>query len=351
MTNCSTNVKIMNSESKRRPATILDVAKSANVAVGTVSRYLNGFKIRRANREQIEEAIQALGYKRSAVAAALKSDTSHVVGLLAPAFDEFHGAMLQRLSQAVRRDGRALLIYCHGADVKIMEEALDYFVAQRIDALVMTGSEEVYDKVDELIDGGLPVAFYNNDLKGLTADRVLVHNRKASRRAVNHLIDLGHRRIAIISGGLELTSGEERFLGYQDALEERNVPFDPKYFVQGSWTALGGAEAIDKLLGLDEPPTAIFSANFSMTVGALGRLKELGRSVPGDISLISFDDAPLFALHEPGITAVAQPIEQIAEALARTVHERLVQPEEHPSGRTIFLDCDIILRGSTRPVM
>ena len=334
---------------KRRPPTIVDVARTANVAVGTVSRYLNGSKIRRDNREQIEMAIQALNYKRSAVAAAMKSDRTHVIGLLAPTFDEFQGEMLQYLSQAIRRDGRALLIYCHGADPRIMEEALDFFATQRVDALIMTGAEQLYDRVEELVSNGLPVFIYNNDLKGLTADRVMVENRKSSHRVVSHLIDLGHKRIAIISGNLSDSSGLERYLGYQDALKERGIPIDPRYFAQGSWTMQGGSQAVEKLLALDEPPTAIFSANFPMTVDALRRLKELGCKVPNDISLVSFDDVPLFGLHEPGITAVAQPIERIAESLATAVQERLTHPDQHLSGRTIILDCNIILRGSARP--
>jgi LacI family transcriptional regulator len=334
---------------RRRPATILDVAKTANVAVGTVSRYLNGYTIRRGNREQIEAAIEALNYRRNAVAAAMKSDLSHLVGLLVPTFDEFHGVLLQHLSRAIRRDGRALLIYCHGADPKIMEEALDYFATQRIDALIMTGAEEVYDRVDELIGSGLPVVFYNNDLKGLPADRVFVENRKASQRAVRHLLDLGHRRIAILSGDQHDSSGLERYLGYVDALGERGIPVDPQYVMQGGWSVLGGADGIKRLLELDEPPTAIFSASYPMTVGALKCLKEHGRKVPGEISLVSFDDVPLFGLHEPGITAVAQPVEGIAEAIASVIAARLAQPGPTAS-RTIHLDCDILLRGSARPL-
>ncbi len=112
---------------------------------------------------------------------------------------------------------------------------------------------------------------------------------------------------------------------------------------------LGGAEGIKRLLDLDEPPTAIFSASYPMTVGALKCLKELGRKVPGEISLVSFDDVPLFGLHEPGITAIAQPVEAIAEAIASVIAARLAQPGPTAS-RTINLDCDIILRGSARPL-
>jgi LacI family transcriptional regulator len=333
----------------RRPATILDVARTAQVAVGTVSRYLNGYTIRRGNREQIETAIEALNYKRSAVAAAMKSDQSHLVGLLVPTFDEFHGVLLQHLSRAIRRDGRALLIYCHGGEPKVMEEALDYFATQRIDALIMTGTEEVYAPVDELIGSGLPVIFYNNDLRGLPADRVFVENRKASHRAVRHLLDLGHRRIAILSGEQHDSSGLERYLGYVDALGERGIPVDPQYVIPGRWSMLGGAEGVQRLLELKKPPTAIFSASYPMTVGALKGLKEHGVKVPSEMSLVSFDDVPLFGLHEPGITAVAQPVESMAEAIASVIAARLAQPAP-AANRTINLDCDIILRGSARPL-
>ena len=129
---------------RRRQPTIVDVAKMADVAIGTVSRYLNGFSVRRANRDQIEEAIDKLGYKRNAVAAAMKTDLTHVIGFMVPTFDEFHGATLEYLSRTIRRTGRALLTYCHGADPRVMEEALYFFATQRIDALIMTGEEGLY---------------------------------------------------------------------------------------------------------------------------------------------------------------------------------------------------------------
>lgn len=332
---------------RRRAATIIDVANVANVAVGTVSRYLNGHPVRRGNREQIESAIQAVGFKRSSIAAAMKSAKTHLIGFLAPSFDEFHGGMIEHLSHAVRRDGRALLIYCHGSDSKIMQEALDYFATQRIDALVMAGAEELFESVNDLVRSGLPVIFYNDDLKGLPADRVFVENRKASYRAVSHLIDLGHRRIAMLSGDLHSTSGDERYRGYCDALEARSIAADPHLVAQGEWSPMGGFEATQKLLALEDPPTAIFSANYKMSAGALRCFKERELKVPKDISLLSFDDAVLFDLHAPGITAIAQPTEQIAETIARIIADRLADPTDS-SRRTIHLGCNIILRGSTR---
>jgi LacI family transcriptional regulator len=334
---------------KPRSATIVDVAKRANVAVGTVSRYLNGFQIRRSNREQIEEAIQALHFKRNAAAVAMKTDFTHVVGLLAPSFDEFHGVMLEHLSRALRRDGRALLIYCHGGDTRLMEDGLDYFSTQRIDALVMSGAEHLFDMVDQLIDGGVPLVLYDNDLAGLKADRVFVNNREASMHAVRHLLDIGHRRVGIVSGELSDSAAKERYLGYCDALTERGIAIDPQYFAPGHWTMRGATDATRRLMSLPQPPTAIFSANYVMAAGALRCFKDTKIRVPDDVSLISFDDPPLFGLYESGITVVAQPINGVAQTIADVLERRLRSARETPFSTTI-LRCDIILRGSTRPV-
>lgn len=331
---------------RKKQSTIIDVADTAGVAIGTVSRYLNGYKVRRGNRELIEQAIDKLGYRRNAVAAAMKTDLTHMIGLMAPTFDEFHGVMLEHLAHDVRKTGRSLLTYCHGADPKIMQEALDFFAAQRIDALIMTGEQELYEQVDDLVGRGTPVIFYNNDLQGVSADRVFVENRRASRRAVNHLLDLGHERIGVISGNQHDSSGLERFQGYEDALRDRGMVLDPKYVFQGGWAVDGGYHALTHLMGLDEPPTAVFASSYPMAVGALGWLKERGLRLPDDLSLVSFDDVPLFRLHEAGITAISQPVVKIADSITSMLVSRLADPDERP--RTITLDCDIILRGSTR---
>jgi LacI family transcriptional regulator len=332
---------------RRRQPTIVDVAEAAGVAVGTVSRHLNGLSVRRANRAQIEDAIERLGYKRNAVAAAMKTDLTHVVGFMVPFFDEFHGVMLEHLSSAIRKTGRALLTYCHSAEPKVMQEALDFFATQRIDALIMTGEQELYERVDELIGRGTPVLFYNNDIRGLPADRVFVDNRAASRRAVSHLIDLGHTRIAIISGDHQHSSGLERFEGYAAALADHGISCDPRYVAQGHWTVDGGHNALTHLLALEQPPTAVLAASYPMAVGALGLLKERGKKVPDDLSLISFDDVPLFRLHEAGITAIAQPLVKIADSITSALVARLANADDERP-RTVTLDCDIILRGSTR---
>jgi LacI family transcriptional regulator len=331
---------------KRKNANIHDVAKAAGVAVGTVSRYLNGASVRLSNRVEIEKAIEALSFQRSAVAKAMKSDTTDIIGFLVPIFDEFHAQLLNQLARGFRHSGQTMLTYCHDGDGKLLREALRFFANQRVDALVLAGSGDVSGEVEALVERGVPVTVYNNDVMGMRVDRVFVENANASFRAVRHLVDVGHRRIATVYGALEETSGAQRLDGYRRALEASGLPLDPSYMHPGNWCEEGGYSAIQKFMALTAPPTAIFSANYQMTLGILEWVREHGLHIPDDIAVVSFDDVEVFRLYDGGITAVAQPIDKIAESITSYVLSRLTG-DALPEIRTRTLDCNIILRGSS----
>lgn len=332
----------------KRAATITDVAELAGVAVGTVSRYLNGYTVRRSNQNQVEQAIAKLRYRRNAVAAAMKTDKTHIIGFLVPAFDEFHALVLENLARSVRRTSRALLTYCHSNEPREFHEALEFFATQRVDALIMDGTHITYPEVDALTRQGVPVLIYNNDIAGIAADRVVVDNFRASYRAVSHLIDLGHARIAILTGDLRDSSARLRMAGYEAALRDRGLAIDPAYSKgPNSWGADRAVATVQTLMALPNPPTALFCSNYQIAVGALTWLKAKAMKVPDDLSLVSFDDVALFRLHEAGITAIAQPHARIAESIT----DMLVATLANPDGQvphTVTLDCDLILRGSTR---
>ncbi|UXN73255.1 LacI family transcriptional regulator [Devosia sp. A8/3-2] len=167
---------------RKRPATIVDVAQAAGVAIGTVSRHLNGQPVRASNRDQIERAIAALGYRRNSTAVAMKTNTSRIVGFSVPALGEFHAAMLEQLSRQMRLSGRAVLSFCHNTQPATIREGLEFFAAHRVDAPVMDGEESIRREVLRHIDEGLVVVLYDNDIPGLPVDRVFVDNRKASAR-------------------------------------------------------------------------------------------------------------------------------------------------------------------------
>lgn len=333
---------------RRRPSTIIDVANEAGVAIGTVSRYLNGLTVRSANRELIEIAIQRLGYRRNALAAAMKSDLTNTIGFMVPRLSQFHSEVLENLSQRMRVTGRAVLAYCHNDDRGSIAEALDFFAAHRVDCLVMDGHQEASDGVRELLAGGTPVIIYDNDLAGLPVDRALVENSAASARIVGHLLDIGHTRVAVVAGNTNNSAGHGRLRGYLEAMQERGLEPPPDYIIHGNWTESSGYAGMLRLLSLERPPTALFCCNYNIAVGALALLKEHGLKVPRDISLVSFDDIPLFSLHEPGITAIAQPIDKLAETIAGFINSRLSEEGTFHAPQTITLGCNVVLRSSTR---
>ena len=335
-------------DGRRRPPTIIDVANAAGVAVGTVSRYLNGLPVRAGNRDLIETAIQQLGYRRNALAAAMKSDLTNMVGFMVPHLSEFHASILEQLSGRLRRAGRGLLTYCHNDDRGSIAEALNFFAAHRVDCLVMDGHEDASGGVRELLSRHIPVVIYDNDVPGLPVDRVLVENQAASERAVGHLLDTGHTRIAVLAGNPGNYTARERLEGYVQAVRQRGIEIVPDLIVEAGWTESRGYAAMLRLLSLENAPTAVFSCNYNMMVGALALLRERGHRVPDDISVVSFDDVPLFRFHGAGITAVAQPVEKIAETIASLVASRLSDQGSRQPPHTITLGCDLILRGSTR---
>jgi len=334
--------------SAKRSATIVEVADRAGVAIGTVSRYLNGQTVRIGNRDQIEQAIRELGYRRNALAAAMKSELTNMVGFLVPRLSEFHAPVLEHLSLLLRKQGRALLTYCHGDDTRSVIDLLDFFDSHRVDCLIMDGRVDAVERIRDIVRNGTPVIFYDNDVEGPSVDRVFVENRAASYRAVSHLLDIGHTRIAVLTGDTKNWTGRERFEGYRQAMLGRGLELDPDYILDMHWSEDEAFTGMLKLLTLRDPPTALFCCNNNMTVGALRMIKEHGLRIPDDISIISFDDLPMFRLHEAGITAVAQPIAKIAETIASITSLRLSKRGDALAPHTIVLDCDIILRDSTR---
>ena len=227
------------------------------MAIGTVSRYLNGLPVRPGNRDQIETAIQRLGYRRNALAAAMKTDLTNTVGFMVPDAQRvpLRDARAAEPPAAHRRAAPCSPTVTTTSAASI-SDALDFFAAHRVDCLVMDGHEEAADGVRELLSGGTPVIFYDNDVPGLPVDRVLVENRAASARAVGHLLDIGHTRIAVLAGSTRNSAGRERLEGYLQAMRDRGVAIEPEYVVDAHWTESRGYAGMLRLLSLEHPPTA-----------------------------------------------------------------------------------------------
>lgn len=331
----------------QRNPTILDVAKKADVAVGTVSRFLNGQNIREANRVRVEAAIADLGYRANVLARAMKTERTKSIGLLVPVFDEFNAAILSVLVDALQPHGYSLLTFHHGHQPKAMAEALDAAASRRIDALLLSCTESIQTEVDHQISRGLPITLFNNDLPKIATDRVIVNDRAGTRNAVTRMIEFGHTDIGFVTGDLYESTAKNRLEGYFDALKAAGLPVREDLIWRQDWNRSTGHTATRMFDEMANPPSAIFYSSYVLATGGLDYMRETGIAPGQRMDVVSFDDPDFFSLTTPDITAVAQPVEAVARALADLTISRLEGTVDTP--RTVSLGCELVLRGSLGP--
>lgn len=336
-------------DNRARNVTITEVAQAAGVSIGTVSRFLNGRPVTDDNRTRIAAQIERLGYRRNALASAMKSAQTGVIGILVPNLDGFHSTLVMHLVENLRQRGLMGLTHCHDNSPESVATALAFFRNYRVDVLVMGGSQGHVQAIRDLIELGTPVVTYDNPQANMALDGVEVDNAGAAALATRHLIEAGHTDIGIIAGPHQLghETAVARLRGWQDALEHAGLPIQPRLIEEGGWTRVGGAAAMARMLDSGPPPTALFSSSYRMTIGAMATLAERGVRVPDDMSLVSFDDVELFRHTAPPITVVAQPVPEIAAALAQRVVER-TRPKDSLASEVCcrVLPCELIVRGS-----
>jgi LacI family transcriptional regulator len=314
--------------SKRKKAvTIKDVAKKAGVAVGTVSRYINGYNLRDDKRKKVCRAIQELGFKGNYLARGLKKKRSMTVGALVYGFmDTFSLSIVNAFSRLVEAKGYSLIISDYENSTDKFIQKIDFLREKFVDGLVVFPT--VYDmqvvkKLNALLEEKVPVIIINENVEGVETDNIIVDNANASLRAVENLIHNNHVKIGIINGLENEYVSIERLKGYREALRLYNIPENDDYIKFGHYTVKGGYLCTSELLQGNEPPTALYVTNYSMTNGALMAIRELNMNIPEDISIIGFDYTEVLDVISPALTVVEQPVEKIGEAAARIMIKRI----------------------------
>ncbi|MEV6207326.1 LacI family DNA-binding transcriptional regulator [Kitasatospora sp. NPDC051914] len=330
--------------STRRP-TLHDVAHEVGVSAKTVSRVLNGDgPTSAATREKVLAAVERLGFQPNLMARNIRTggpDTT--IGLVVPEMgNPFFGTLAGGIESEVRERGLTLLLGSSGDDPVRERDLISTFLARRVSALMVVpaaGSDHAHLKLAR--SSGLPVVFLDRPGSGLATDCVVSSNRAGAREGVAHLIAHGHRRIGFI-GDLpaSLYTRRERFAGYQDAMAAAGLAHE-RSLVLGAHSQADAAAATAKLLGLADPPTALFAAN---NLAAMGTVVALARAGRKDIALVAFDDVPLAEILEPGLTVVAQDPAALGAVAARTALARL--DGDRGRARTIVVDTRLVVRGS-----
>lgn len=328
-------------------STIHDVAARAGVSTATVSRYLRGDPVRAA--DAVCGAIAELRYRPNAVAQSLKSGRTGAIGVVVPdVTNPFFASVVKGLEHASR--GAAYRVLLANTDESAEREAeVLADLAGRVDGFIVAPTTEQDQAPLHLLDAGVPMVFIDRELAGAErCDVVLVDNERGGRAAAEHLAGLGHRRVAMISGPLQTTPGRGRREGFLDGLAAAGLELASECDVVGDFREHSGYQMALHLLALAEPPTAIFTANNLMTVGALKALGDLRVGIPHQMSVIGFDDLTLGSLLTPALTCIARPDVEQGRLAMRLLLGRLTGAA-HDEPRRLVLRTELLVRGSTAP--
>ncbi|HEX6971868.1 MAG TPA: LacI family DNA-binding transcriptional regulator [Limnochordia bacterium] len=328
--------------------TIKDIARAVGVAHSTVSRALNGdSRISLATRQRVLRAAAELGYSPNLSARGLVRGQVLSIGLVIPEVVEaFFGRIVHGADQVTFDEGFNLVLYVTHADVRREMAALEQVGKGRVDGMILMIRKLKEEAIRNAARAGVPLVMLMRSLQDAAVDTVRVENEDGAYRAVQHLTQLGHRRIAFISGYHHAQDSRERLRGYRRALRDAGIPFRRALVMRGDFRESGGSAAAERLLSLPpaERPTAIFAANDRMALGVMDRLARSGVRVPDEVSVIGFDDIEQASYARPALTTVRQPVEEVGRAAARRLIDRIRGRECQE--RDIVLQTELVIRAS-----
>ncbi|GAB3253828.1 LacI family DNA-binding transcriptional regulator [Larkinella harenae] len=339
---------------RSKQPTIWDIAIKLNVSISTVSRALrNAPDINPDTKKAVLDLAQELDYQPNTIATSLRKNKTDIIGVLVPEFvHAYFPSVILGVQEVANAAGYKVMIGQSNESLEIEKHNLQAMLSSRVDGLIMAITRETieYEHILSAQRKGLPVVFFNRIVDELPGSKVLVDDYRGAFRAVEHLIQTGCRRIAHLAGPENLTMSRNRLNGYIDALKAHHFPIDDSIIMHSDFVEGKARFYTQQLVELPDRPDAVFAVNDPTAIEALICLQENGLSIPEDISLVGFSNAPHSAFVTPPMTAVVQPTHDIGRVAARLL---LRQIEEGAAfvPETQTLDTTLIIRKSTHPVL
>ncbi len=328
--------------------TIKDIAKLANVSHTTVSRALNDSPlIKPGTKRKIQEIAAQLNYTPNFNAKSLVMQKSYTIGLFFTSISNgtspsFFADTVKGVNSVINEDYN---LFVRGIDDYQDFSSIHH---RRFDGIILMSQSEVDNAfIYHVLHQKIPMVVINREINDRSLINILSNDREGSCHAVKYLIQKGHKDIAIIEGIKGFKSSLERREGYFKALIDQEIPIRTEYIVNGNYDMESGYKAMEKLLSLKNPPTAVFCSNDDMAVGALNAVFAKGLTVPGDISVIGFDDIQSAQYTNPSLTTVKKPIEKISRLGAEKILAAVENQEIN--GEKTFVETELIVRKSVSP--
>ena len=329
-----------------RQISIKDIARLARVSHPTVSRALqNSPLVNPATAAKIRKIAEAAGYRPSAVARGLVTRRTRTVGLVVTTVaDPFAGEVACGIEQAANDHGYAVFLANSNCDAERERKVVQELAERRVDGIIVTSSRVGSDYLPMLAQLNVPMVLVNDQYPGEFVHSVMIANEDGSRTATEHLIELGHRRIAYVGDRTGYQTDTERLKGYKQALADAGIEFASELAVLGDGRPKGAVAAVDRLLKIADPPTAVCCYNDMTALGAIRAIRARGLRVPEDVSVTGFDDLFFAEYLEPPLTTVRQPMRRMGEMAMENLL-KLMSGEE--SVAQVRVEAELIVRGST----
>lgn len=309
---------------RNTPVKLEDVARAAGVSPSTVSRILNGTAVvNELKKKAVDAAIAKLGYVANPVARGLASGRTFSIGIITQAIDSpYYGAALSGIEDQLDPAGYCPLFVSGHWNAEAEAKCVNVLKARRVDGIiVLTG--RLSDHALKTCAKSIPVVVSGRSLEAPGLFSLNFDNFEGGRLATQHLIGLGHRRIAFIAGESEHPDGNERFRGYKFALDSASIAYDASLVIPGAYTEASGMLAVDRLIGSRQRFTAIFAANDQMALGAMLGLRRRSLRVPEDISVVGFDDLASSLYSIPPLSTIHQPAYELGRLAASAMLQLL----------------------------
>lgn len=295
-------------------ATIKDIAKETNLALSTISKYINGGNVRLKNKQLIDDAIRKLNFVPSNTARGLRAAKTYRVGLISGAPDNPHNSrLLSEIESNMRANGYSLLFMNRDLYDKNTEKVLEQMLRSGVDGIIITSLGVLSGSGLSVSDINVPIVELEEGSQTGQFDYVQTSCTTGTYELIEHLIKMGHKKIAAINGIKGSATAIERKRGFLRAMEDYGISVNPDYMISGGYQIEYGYKSMHKLWQLPDHPTAVFFSNYNICLGAYEAIYELGIRIPEDLSVVSFDDFELSLMLSPQLTAVRQPLKELAE--------------------------------------
>lgn len=325
--------------------TIKDVAARAGVSIGTVSNVLTGSRpVSNPVAERVHEAIASLEYSPNFMARSLRGARTQIIGLVVPDnANPFFAELAWSIEQACTQAGLSLILCNTGRSIEREWKSIEILLEKRVEGIIVATSTN-HSALAKVAKRKLPLVVIDHDAGGIAADAVLVDHRDGGELVARHLMGLEHRRIACITG-LPAQSNASRVSGLRAALAVEGVELPDTLIRESDTHADGGYRVTREMFANDPAITAVFAANDLVALGAIRALYDIGLSVPGDVSVVGYDDISIASQVLPRLTTIRQPMEEISRR-AITILEQRIDAPERPVER-IMLPVELIVRETT----